>query len=760
MAGTEYTNAAEAGKTARANLSPRQIELENLERFAKGTQYEGRKSWFDPSVPLWERAPCIVYPIVQIAIESNRDLVLGEGRFPIVTSNPGEDDSEVEGGLDEEASQRVDRGIAELQRRVRFKTVSRQALVHAQQAKSVAVIVGARNGRAFAELVRSRWCEPTFDADGKVSRLEIRYPYLQPEKQPDGTWKLKPLLYRRVIDAQTDTTFLPIEARQDGSEPLADAWKADPEKTVDHKLGFCPVHWYAHQRECSTVADFDGEAIHETILDEIQGLDFTISQRHRAALFCGDPQIIEAGVDPGTNPSGQTGKVGIPASTGGGKISSANPATGSYQAGGDQQSARVKSPGVVWQYQDPNTKVTYLVLPPEALQALDNHQADLRNKLAETLAVVLIDPQNAKFTSDMSGRAIEQIRARQFDRCDIIRDDFADNWCVPVTLLLARVALVLNLRIPAVQACAKDLQKFIEDDEARPMLTCKWPGRYIKPTAKDESDTVAATAAARTAKIVPRRAAVEKVAPIFGITNVDQAVEQLEQEDDEGAAALHAAMGGLGGDPDDAGGEGGDTDNAGGGAKAPGAGDQSNDGGSSAPAQGSPKKAGAVRPSSPTGSPRPASSPSGASDPATISQAGSSTSGVTQSLYDQLAEDFPPESIAWIRAAKVEGPIEVPIDQIDFSNRDDWAASDEPDRVDFFADRIKDGKRKPVVLVNEPNNEKLIVIDGHHRTLAYEKLGQPVYAYVVHVSAVTGPWDVMHNSQRKGGAPKPSRAAA
>ena len=54
------------------------------------------------------------------------------------------------------------------------------------------------------------------------------------------------------------------------------------------------------------------------------------------------------------------------------------------------------------------------------------------------------------------------------------------------------------------------------------------------------------------------------------------------------------------------------------------------------------------------------------------------------------------------------------------------------------------------MLVNEPNNEKLIIVDGHHRALAYEELGQPAIAYVVHVTAVSGPWDEMHDSQKSG----------
>lgn len=539
---TDYQNSAEAIGAARANLSPRQRELENLERYARGTQYDGRPNFFDPSVPLWDRAPCVVYPVVKIAIESNVDLVLGEARFPEITSNPGEDDSDVE-GLNKEDSLKVDRAILELTKRVRFRSVSRKALKHAQAARSVAGIVGTRSGKPFVELVRSRWCEPTFGNQGEVTKLEIRYPYLKPEKQHDGTWKLIALLYRRVIDTKSDTTYQPVPADQQGREPQQDAWVVDEAKTVHHKLGFCPVHWYPHDPECSTVADFDGEAIHEEVLDEIQALDLTLSQRHRSALFCGDPQIIETGVERGYNPSGATGAISVPATASGGTPSAANPVTARYESSGPKQ-GRIKSPGGVWQYEDTNVNVDYLVLPPGSLEALENNGADLRNKIAEALAVVLIDPQNAKFTSDMSGRAVEMLRSRQFDRCDQIRDDVGDNWVLPVVKLLLRVALKTNLKIPAVVAVRELLARFVSDDGDALMLTLRWPTGYVKPSPKDESDTTVSVVAARSAKLITKRSAVQKLAPFYGVSNVDQALEELlkeEESDKQEAAANQAA---------------------------------------------------------------------------------------------------------------------------------------------------------------------------------------------------------------------------
>ena len=88
-------------KAFNAALSPRYRRLDELERWVNGRQYDGQDSWWSDAKPLWERAPCISYPIVGIAAQSNVDLVLGESRFPVFTSKPGEDTSASESGLGE-----------------------------------------------------------------------------------------------------------------------------------------------------------------------------------------------------------------------------------------------------------------------------------------------------------------------------------------------------------------------------------------------------------------------------------------------------------------------------------------------------------------------------------------------------------------------------------------------------------------------------------------------------------------------------------
>lgn len=132
----------------------------------------------------------------------------------------------------------------------------------------------------------------------------------------------------------------------------------------------------------------------------------------------------------------------------------------------------------------------------------------------------------------------------------------------------------------------------------------------------------------------------------------------------------------------------------------------------------------------------------------TIALSDRSDRGEAKAVYEQLLEDYPASSLDWILSAHWEGPVEIPIDEVDFPNQEKWRASHEPSEP--YMERIEAGKRKPVVLVKTPGNQKFDIVDGHHRTLASKKLGIPVLAYVATMHVDKGPWLTLHGMQKKG----------
>jgi hypothetical protein len=62
-----------------------------------------------------------------------------------------------------------------------------------------------------------------------------------------------------------------------------------------------------------------------------------------------------------------------------------------------------------------------------------------------------------------------------------------------------------------------------------PSLQVKW-GSYFRPDAEDEAKQVDSTIKAKDGGLLTLRKAVEKVAPIYDIENVDAYLEELEGE--------------------------------------------------------------------------------------------------------------------------------------------------------------------------------------------------------------------------------------
>jgi hypothetical protein len=127
-------------------------------------------------------------------------------------------------------------------------------------------------------------------------------------------------------------------------------------------------------------------------------------------------------------------------------------------------------------------------------------------------------------------------------------------------------------------------------------------------------------------------------------------------------------------------------------------------------------------------------------------------------VYSQLSKNYPAGAIGWVHDAQWEGPHHVPLDQVDFSGRDGWQASKDPDEVGRKRKKIekreKNGEHpKPALLVSRPGGGGQLIADGHHRALAEEQLagedeGRPgLWAWTGHVDEDEGPWDTMHQHQ-------------
>ena len=63
-------------------------------------------------------------------------------------------------------------------------------------------------------------------------------------------------------------------------------------------------------------------------------------------------------------------------------------------------------------------------------------------------------------------------------------------------------------------------------------------------------------------------------------------------------------------------------------------------------------------------------------------------------VWKQLKKSYNKEDMRWIKDVEWNGPIEVPLDQINFSTKKTWKAHHEPELVKSKETKIKNGKRE------------------------------------------------------------------
>ncbi len=534
--------------------SPRFRRIETYQRYWDGTIYEGRPGFLDQSIdiPLLERAPCIVYPIVRAATQAIVSMTLGHGKFPEILSLSSEDDTsfDIRFGLSIKESVIFDAGVKKISEQARLPAVCQQLTETALHSGTCVPVVSLNNGRIKVSQLDPKICTPTFDpknADRLLS-IEVSYRYVEEYFHKEAQkWAKKVMQFRRVIDSKADTTFLPCEVKDDKDFPVPSV--PDKDKTFEHNFGFCPAIWYAHRATFSDSQDFDGRPIHWGLASQLDALHFAYSQRHRAAMYCGDPQFWETGIDPDQKPQNMGRTAVAPQPTSMNPQGLAKNDGWAFGTGGGSKPARKKGPGAVWQYESPDAKVGMMTLPGDALKGIDMHAADLRIKICEALGITFVDPSQLKGAGDISGKTLAFIFALQVATCNALREDFGRKCLLPLLNLIYQVILSPAASGGALYlAGVKDLVSIFEKFRApvgsdpgaltswfEPAQQLIW-GAYFEASDVDEATQGAVAQLAHEAGLITLTTAVEHIRGIFAISNVDQYVKKLEEENAKKAA--------------------------------------------------------------------------------------------------------------------------------------------------------------------------------------------------------------------------------
>ncbi len=282
-----------------ANLmSPRQHELNRLWKYYRAQFYEGRKCDWDgreivspdehdaiamsgqmpgafydagTSYPVKFRKPYAPLPLARLVVKRMTAMLFGQNRCPAVTVI-GDPDSE-------------DWLTAAIEQAEFWPRMAR-ARTFGGAVGSCAASFKFVEGELQVEAHDPRWCTPTWRnrATFDMSSMEIRFWFVEQEKDEDGNWVDALYWYRRVIGATTDTVW-PKVSVGDGKEP---AWAREAFQVETHGFKFCPVEWAQN----SPVDDsIDGDPDCHGAYDLIETIDTLRSAAQRGITGNCDPTL-------------------------------------------------------------------------------------------------------------------------------------------------------------------------------------------------------------------------------------------------------------------------------------------------------------------------------------------------------------------------------------------------------------------------------------------------------------------------------------
>lgn len=509
--GKEAATQALAG-IARANESERYRTLERYEALWEGLryEYECRPSWWDPTVPLRERAPCVVYPIARSAGKRLTSLVFGDGRFPAITSDTS-----------------LSVFLQALIKQAKLRLVMRALLMQSFACGSACVLVALRAGFPVLEVMPAKWCTPTLDERGCVTSLVIQY---KVRSGDDLCW------YRRTITKTEDTEFELAPVRED-AEPVF-----VPKQTTALP-GICPVVWMRNAPDPSGDS-IDGTPLAMGLEDEMEALDFSVSQRHRNAQYNGEPMMVRIlGDEDESEPAGPPGRAADPR-----VFSWANSVVQGMRNAfipGNTGAVTRKGPGQITTLSKGGDMKLVESSGAGAI-ILDGDSAALRRMILEVLGVVMADPET--ISANASAALQKQLYAPMLATCDDLRETWGDAIVQILNKLLALCGAV-DPRVASV---------FVDGfAQAQPALRAQWSpagwkeiplalqwGEYFDPTPADlQAAAAAATAANGGRPVLSHRSSVRYVAKLAGIEDVDAELAEIARDEAGGLDAVSKVLG-------------------------------------------------------------------------------------------------------------------------------------------------------------------------------------------------------------------------
>ncbi len=464
------------------DLPPRSARIQALQRVLDGTIYDNLKHAFHEEtngageyIKLRDRRPSVRYNLCKLVVGQTVAMLFSEGHFPEIAH-------------DDEATRQQ---LNTLMRDARIN----EAMIDAARKGSVGSVclwLRILKGRIFVSALSTEYLTPTWNPERPDELLQVREQYkLKGSDLAAMGYSIKPAdmdaqhWWTRDWTPDAEVWFDPMKT-QKAVKGLPTTLKVDAKRTVNHALGFVPMVWVKNLPggdEIDGAPTFDDESI-ETNIE----IEYMLSQGGRGLKYASDPLLMikEPASDPG------------------------------------RQMVRSASNAIIVS-KDGDAKL--VEIDGAATSAVLEYVTKLREYTIEQLNG---NRSNAdKLSAAQSGRAMELMNQALIWLADNLRISYGEYGLKQLVGMILKASLSMAL----VDSNDQPIPKMV----AGP-LTIKWPAWYA-PTSQDRSVDANTLRTLTDAGLMSTETAIQTLAPVYDIEDVQAELAQVTAEKAERNAA-------------------------------------------------------------------------------------------------------------------------------------------------------------------------------------------------------------------------------
>lgn len=498
----------------------RRLELLKLESYLRGTQndhkrfdWDGRVMFGDDGldvqvdsyIPMKRRRPCVSLRLGKVIVKRLTTMLFGHDRFPTLN---------VEGDPDAQGY------IRELSKVAKLKTKMVEARNKGGACGSVFLSYGYVEGKPIME-VHSPGLVDVLEWEDYANRIpsKVLKAYDYRKRVFKGTEAKRETFWRvKYWDKNIEQTWEDIPD-QVAATPAWTQWRST---VINHGLEKCPVILVQNQPDSENVdgiSDFEGQT------GDFDELDRLASATQKGTTANVDPTLVI-----------------------------------NDRKGKDETIVRKGTGTVIFSPQG----ASYLELSGTSVTAAKEWLHEVKQNQLDEAEVVLLDPEKLA-GSGVSAASLRVRFAPMLAKCDILRDQYGEAIVDVMRSLLEMARKGGVVLDPIIE------MKEVEDLEGNPVLdkngepktvttevprnpgsssriSLKWPP-YFPATWEDRKIAIESTkAAAGNQSVLSRETAIELLAPLLDIEDVDAELDRIEEDANgasERAKAIFGPSGGL-----------------------------------------------------------------------------------------------------------------------------------------------------------------------------------------------------------------------